>query len=233
MELKENGKKNYKQLILEEKEKPYKDKYEIKEDIINIETKPSGKYKEEREYYSKSKIKDNEFSQEYYLDKELFIVNIKKNKSSLFITCEPKDEVVSIYNYSIDISYEEFLKLGKSFKLCDNIDEVFTLIKNIINQLKISTNGNDYDNSYIRNMKAYSEIKYFENDSIKLYFKIPLLNGKYEEIDIKFKKEQKDILGQLNKIKEKYLKIKSIVYSKWTKSDTEKINEIKQEFEKK
>ena len=81
-------------------------------------------------------------------------------------------------------------------------------------------------------MKAYSELKYFDNDSIKLYFKVPLLNGKYEEIDIKFKKEKKDILEQFKKIKEKYLKIESIIYCKWMKDDSEKINEIKSEFEK-
>ena len=81
-------------------------------------------------------------------------------------------------------------------------------------------------------MKAYPELKYFDNDSIKLFFTVPLLNGKYEEIDIKFKKEQKDILKQFNKIKEKYLKIEFIIYCKWMKDDSEIINEIKSELEK-
>ena len=236
---KRKKKKGSKQLISEEEQRN-EDQYKIKEerqpDKITKEKpiREENKYKEASivEIESKKSRNNNELSQKYYLDKELFIVNIKKNESSLLITCEPKDELISIYHYSIEISYEDFLKLGKSFKLCDNIDDIFNLIKNIINQVQLYTNDNEYDNRLKDTMKAYSELKYFDNDSIKLFFKVPLLNGKYEEIDVKFKKEKKDILEQFNKIKEKYLKIEFIIYCKWMKDDSEIINEIKAELEK-
>ena len=51
-------------------------------------------------------------------------------------------------------------------------------IKNIINQAQLYTNDNEYDNRLKDIMKAYTELKYFDNDSIKLFFKVPLLNGK-------------------------------------------------------
>ena len=52
------------------------------------------------------------------------------------------------------------------------------------------------------------------NESYALLLKIPLLNGKYEDIKIEFLKFGKNIYDQYEKLKNKYFKIKSIAFDR-------------------
>ena len=146
----------------------------------------------------------NEISQNLYLKNESFIVKYKKGKSKISISCNPKDDFVSLYDYSIEISFEEFCKLGKNFKICENIDDIFKIIKNIVEEVKFTKKKGSDIESNIR-------IEYSSDDIIYLLLKIPLLTGTYEEIKIEFKKTKKDVNEQFRKLKEKYLKIKNMV----------------------
>ena len=140
------------------------------------------------------------------LNEEKYIIKLKVNDSSkLSLTCNAKEEFTSLYNYSIVLSYEEFCDMGKSFKLCDNIIEVYNTLKNIFEEISFSSNS-------IKEMKANARLVQSENETIFLVIKIPLITGKYEEIKIEFKKGRRDIEEQFKKLRNKYLKIKSIVY---------------------
>ena len=156
-----------------------------------------------KEYDDPQEDNKNEISQCLNIDKEIFEVVFKKDKDKIFISCIPKEECICLYDYSIEITYEEFCKLGKTFKLCENIDEIFKIIKNIAEEVSFSKKGID--------MQSNLRIEYSEDNTIILLFKIPLLIGKYEEIKIEFKKTQKDVSEQFKKLKEKYLKIKSMI----------------------
>ena len=38
-----------------------------------------------------------------------------------------KDMAIALYDYSIELSLEEFYKKGNAFKQCNNIDEIYIL----------------------------------------------------------------------------------------------------------
>ena len=164
------------------------------------------------------------------LNEEKYTIKLKVNDASkISITCISKDEFTSVYNYSVVLSYEEFCDLGKSFKLCDNIYEVFNTLRNIFEEISFTSNS-------IKEMKSNARLIQSENDSISLVIKIPLISGKYEEIRILFKKAKRDIEDQFKKMKKKYLKIKSIVYmrknaDKNTKFPKNLLDELIEEFE--
>ena len=219
---------------------------------------------------------EEKFSRGLKLDNEIYIIKIKKIKpSQISIICENKFDYLSLYRYSITLTYDEFCKLGRSFRLYDNIDEIYDTIKNLFkgvdfsfrNEFNLGNNnnlgynnniGNNYNNNWGNNsmnnmqvnMNQMSNIQMqgnnnmsnnlsnipmqgnnnmsnnslnfkdssnirlenSNNGSINLILKIPLLNKKYEEIKIEFKKENKDIKKQYEKLKNKFLKIKSIVF---------------------
>ena len=75
---------------------------------------------------------EEKFSKELKLDDEIYILKIKKIKpSQIEIRCENKFNYLSLYGYSITLTYDEFCKLGKSFRLYDNIDEIYDTLKNL------------------------------------------------------------------------------------------------------
>ena len=75
---------------------------------------------------------EEKYSIELPLDDEKYIVTItKKNSSQISLKCENKLNFLSLYNYRITLTYDEFTKIGKSFRLFDNIDEIFNIIKNL------------------------------------------------------------------------------------------------------
>lgn len=233
------------------------------------------------------KHSDDNFKKELELDDETYILKIKKIKPSrISIKCENKFDYLSLHYYSINLSYEEFCKLARTFRLFDNIDEIFDTIKNLIKGINYSfkndREGNQQQmmNPQINNQQMmspqinnqqmrFSQIKNqqmmnpkinnqlmrnsqmnqpqmmqqqinpllnnnslnnrfddveeqnvklerSENDSINLILKIPLLNEKYEKIKIEFKKENRDLKQQFEKMKEKFLKIKKIAFSNET-----------------
>ncbi len=164
------------------------------------------------------------------LNDEKYTIKFKVNNSSkITITCNTKEEFTSAYNYSVVLSYEEFCDLGKSFKLCDNIYDVFNTLKNIFEEISFSCNS-------IKEMKANARLIQSENETISLVIKIPLISGKYEEIKIEFKKGKKDIEEQFKKMRNKYLKIKSLVYMRKygdskNKNNRNLLDELLEEFE--
>ena len=164
------------------------------------------------------------------LNDEKYTIKFKVNNSSkITITCNTKEEFTSAYNYSVVLSYEEFCDLGKSFKLCDNIYDVFNTLKNIFEEISFSS-------SSIKEMKASAGLMQSENESISLLIRIPLITGKFEEIKIGFKKAKRDIEEQFKKLKKKYLKIKSMVYARKnadnkTRFPKNLLDELYEEFE--
>ena len=119
--------------------------------------------------------------------------------------------------------------MGKSFKLCDNIYDVFNTLKNLFDEISFSSNS-------IKEMKSSAKLVQGENDTIFLVIKIPLISGKFEDIKISFKKAKKDIEDQFKKMKKKYLKIKSIVYARKNADKNQKftkniVDELYEEFE--
>ena len=142
------------------------------------------------------------------LNEENYLIKIRvTDASKLSMNCSSKEGFTSAYNYSIVVSYEEFCEMGKTFKLCDNIYEVFNTLKNIFEEISFSSNS-------IKEMKSNARLIQSDNDAICLLIKIPLISGKYEEIKITFKKAKKDIEEQFKKLRKKYLAIKSIVYTR-------------------
>jgi len=82
--------------------------------------------------YNNMPSNEEKFSKELKLDDEIYILKIKKIKpSQIVIRCENKFNYLSLYGYSITLTYDEFCKLGKSFRLYDNIDEIYDTIKNL------------------------------------------------------------------------------------------------------
>ena len=164
------------------------------------------------------------------LNDEKYNIKLKVNDSSkISITCNTKEDFTSAYNNSVILSFEEFCELGKSFKLCDNIYDVFNTLKNIFEEISFSCNS-------IKEMKASAKLFQNESENIYLIIRIPLITGKFEEIKILFKKARKDIEEQFKKLKKKYLKIKSIVYSRKNnqngpKSQKNLLDELFEEFE--
>ena len=142
------------------------------------------------------------------LNEENYLIKIRvTDASKLSMNCSSKEGFTSAYNYSIVVSYEEFCEMGKTFKLCDNIYEVFNTLKNIFEEISFSSTS-------IKEMKSNARLIQSDNDAICLLIKIPLISGKYEEIKITFKKAKKDIEEQFKKLRKKYLTIKSIVYTR-------------------
>lgn len=66
------------------------------------------------------------------LEDDTYNITIKKIKTyQISIDCENQFDYLSTHQYSIALTYEEFCKLGKTFRLFDNIDEIFNTIKNL------------------------------------------------------------------------------------------------------
>ena len=164
------------------------------------------------------------------LNDEKYTITLKVNDSSkISLTCCANEDFTSVYNYSVVLSYEEFCDLGKTFKLCDNISDVFNTLKNIFEEISFSCNS-------IKEMKASARLFQNEGENIYLLIKIPLITGKFEEIKIVFKKGKRDIEEQFKKFKKKYLKIKSIVYTRKNSQNGPKmqknlLEELLEEFE--
>ena len=105
---------------------------------------------------------EEKFSRELKLGNEIYIIKIKKIKpSQISIICENKFDYLSLYGYSITLTYDEFCKLGKSFRLYDNIDEIYDTIKNLFKGVDFffmnkfnfgnNNNNNNFGNNYNNN----------------------------------------------------------------------------------
>lgn len=164
------------------------------------------------------------------LEEETYNIKIKKLKPyQISIECENQFDYLSTHQYSITLSYDEFCKLSKTFRLSDNIDEIFDTIKNLFKGVDFTFKNdnniypfqwsNNFNQEMDSNTGSNVKLERSTNGSITLILKIPLLNEKYENIKIELKKESKDIKKQFEKLKKKFLKIKKIAFSDETEKN--------------
>ena len=178
-----------------------------------------------KENYPKLDIIESDNDNENYkylkIDQEIFIIKFIKGDNQISISCIPLDEFVCLYDYSIQISYEEFCRLSKTFSVYESIDDIFKIIKNIVEEVNLTTNEEKLVESNIY-------IQYSTNESIILNLKIPLLIGTYEKIKIEFNKVEKNINEQFKKLKKNYLNLKTVILTDKIDSTRKKlIYEIK------
>ena len=86
----------------------------------------------------------NKFDKVFNLYNEQFIITVKETQSKIILECKPNEEFISLYDYSIELSLEDFYAMGKSFKQCDNLNEIFNLIRNLMFQVNLPQINNYY-----------------------------------------------------------------------------------------
>ena len=114
-------------------------------------------------------------------------INIKKEVefSKILMTCNLTDDILSLYDYYLELSFEDFIKLGNSFRQCNDINDIFLLLKNVMSEIKITTR--------FYNKENYSFVKLTNiNNELELILTIPLLTGEKEEITLFFEKKERD-----------------------------------------
>jgi len=150
----------------------------------------------------------NHFQKEMIYEKDTYILTMeKKDSSKILITCNLKDNAISLYDYSIEISLEEFYKKGSVFKQCNNIDEIYILLKNVLKGISIS----DIRYNSLKN-KSSSSLKLNDN-ILYLVLEIPLLTKQKEEIEIQFIGIKKDVNNQFEILKSKYKSLTQLIYN--------------------
>ena len=124
--------------------------------------------------------KEEKYSIELPLDDEKYIVTIikKKNSSQITLKCENKFDFLSYYKYSITLTYDEFTKIGKSFRLFDNIDEIFNIIKNLFIGVDFSLKKQN-SNTFSNQMQINNGFIQMSNNSFQIQFKP---DNQYENI---------------------------------------------------
>ena len=152
-------------------------------------------------------LKDSDNSDDY---------NVKiaeSNKKSLIFQVFTKDHL-SNYCYQVDYSLEDFQKLSKGFKMCESIDEILEIVKEIFNS-----------------KKAQIKIEKGKNKVIILLY-IILLGGKEQEIQIELNQKNLD-LNEINKElcnKVNILESDIKVIKKENINNIEKINNLEKEI---
>ena len=141
-------------------------------------------------YNNVSIIDENNFIRKFYFGNDAYNINVKKNESKILMTCNLKNDVISLYDYSLELSYEEFYKLGKSFRQCNDINEIFELLKNVMSDISISYKE--------LKQNSYAKLNLLNNE-LELF-----LTGQNEEITFRFGKKSRDTLQQFEKLKDKY-----------------------------
>ena len=186
--------------------------------------------------------KGNEFSRILNLEGMQYNIKLKLIKAKINIMCTSTIDYLSLYDYSLDISFQEFLNLGKCFKSCSNLEEIFNLLKNILKGIKLNiikdesfsnqeTNINTglYYPDYESNSSSVN-LECHEGKTFKIILKIPLLSGSTELISLELnKKEKNNIIESYNKLRQKYLNVKRYAEDKYTR-DSETIKKIKNEI---
>ena len=120
------------------------------------------------------------YTKELELDDETYILTLKKeNTSHLSIFLENKIDFLSLYNYSITLSYNEFCKLGKTFRLFDNIDEILDIIRRLLNGVEFSfrkdndipgqANQNNQQNQNLNNNYHRNNNMAVMNNNMRMY----------------------------------------------------------------
>ena len=185
--------------------------------------------------------KGNEFSRILNLEGMQYNIRLKLIKAKINIMCTSTIDYLSLYDYSLDISFQEFLNLGKCFKSCSNLEEIFNLLKNILKGIRLSiiknesisnkganTNTGFFSDDYENNSSSVN-LECQEGKTFKIILKIPLLSGSTELITLELnKKEKNNIIESYNKLRQKYLNVKRYTEDKFS-VDSETIKKIKSE----
>ena len=174
-------------------------------------------------------IINNHFKKEMKYEKDTFILTMEKKESSkIFMTCNLKDNAISLYDCSIELSLEEFYKKGRAFKQCNNIDEIYILLKNVLEGIFIS------DISYnSKEIKSSSSIEVNDN-ILYLVLEIPLLIKQKEIIEFQFIGVKKDVNNQFEILKNKYKSLTYLIYdNNYYYSKEELLNDLKSIIEEK
>lgn len=185
--------------------------------------------------------KGNEFSRILNLEGMQYNIKLKLIKAKISIMCTSTIDYLSLYDYSLDITFQEFLNLGKCFKSCSNLEEIFNLLKNILKGIRLSIIKNEsisnkgtnintgfYSDDYENNSSSVN-LECQEGKTFKIILKIPLLSGSTELITLELnKKEKNNIIESYNKLRQKYLNVKRYTEDKFS-VDSETIKKIKNE----
>lgn len=153
-------------------------------------------------------LKDSDNSDDYNVK-----IAESQNKKSLTFQVFTKDHL-SNYCYQVDYSLEDFQKLSKGFKMCESIDEILEIVKEIFNS-----------------KKAQIKIEKGKNKVIILLY-IILLGGKEQEIQIELNQKNLD-LNEINKElcnKVNILESDIKVIKKENINNIEKINNLEKEI---
>ena len=183
---------------------------------------------------------EEKFSRELKLGNEIYIIKIKKIKpSQISIICENKFDYLSLYGYSITLTYDEFCKLGKSFRLYDNIDEIYDTIKNLFKGVDFSfKNEFNMVNNPMMQMKVCNVqgMNNFSSNNINQFqSNINMSNNALNSKDSSNVKLENSNNGSINLIlkipllNEKYEKIK-IEFKKENKDIRKQYEKLKNKF---
>ena len=193
---------------------------------------------------------EEKFSRELKLGNEIYIIKVKKIKpSQISIICENKFDYLSLYGYSITLTYDEFCKLGKSFRLYDNIDEIYDTIKNLfkgvdfsfknefntVNNPMTQTNNNNMQGMSNWNMNQNNMMMNNMNNNNQIQSNINMSNNALNSKDSSNVKLENSNNGSINLIlkipllNEKYEKIK-IEFKKENKDIRKQYEKLKNKF---
>ena len=149
----------------------------------------------------------NNFNNDYLslrfnLNNVYYILKIERIDSyaSILFSCHNEDDITLLYEYSCSKSFLELHNMSKTFQICDNIGQIFNSIENTI--------INDKN-------KAIPRIDFFQNnnEALVFFFRIPLISGQIEDINIILQIKERNIKMQFDILAERYEKIKAIVLS--------------------
>ena len=155
-------------------------------------------------------------------DKDIFEVKIGKEieKKNIIIKASKISKIVDVF-YENKFSFDELIKLDKTFRAYDELEEIFIVLITFFNDKKIIIN----------------EVK---NDEMTLDLKLMLMTGKEKIVNIKlFKKEMKkesiikELCKKINILEEenKNLKEELNELKKWKIENEEAIKYIKDKLE--
>jgi len=146
-------------------------------------------------------LQQQNLSLRFWLNNMHYILKIEKIESSnsiLFSCHNENDDITLLYEYSCFLSYNELHNMNRAFQICDDIKQIFTSIENTL----------------IKDIKtAIPRIDFFQNneDSLVFFFRIPLISGQNEDINIILQKKERNINMQFDKLVKQYEEIRKII----------------------
>ncbi len=135
--------------------------------------------------------------------------------------------------YENDFSFKDFLKLDKTFKICDKLDDIFKNLLILFNEKKIIIKEIK-DDSMILNLKLFSMTGKEKIVEMKLFQKEMNQDSIIKELNKKIKlleEENKNLKEEIKTFKKEFNELNNLYGIKTEKN--EKVDEIKKLMEKK